>query len=65
VKKLKVTEESPRRIKELAEDIRILNEEENDVELTTDSKNTIYDFLGTIAEAKQSLEQTKEIVNDT
>ena len=36
--KLKVTEESARRIKELAEDIPNLNEGENDIKLSTDSK---------------------------
>ena len=36
--KLKVTEESARRIKELAEDIQNLNEGENDIKLSTDSK---------------------------
>ena len=36
--KLKVTEESARRIKELAGDIQNLNEGENDIKLSTDSK---------------------------
>merc|ERR1712126_366083 len=63
--KLKVIEGSARRIKKLAEDIKDLNEGENYIKLSSDSKYAIHDFLESIEGAKQSLEQTKEIVNDT